>query len=333
MKDIIIGIITGAFVVSSCIPVCLVSAETADQTITPGIEDWRNPSGVIRQIEGVDFNDFIKSFGEDVYIYSDSKNVVLVEPDGKKHHFSTTNVWNRKYSVVKMRAGVEPPVKEINDLIGDGEHLAVTFYRYPDTDEYRFLDLNEEEHEKVIELLKNYSDVISIENRSEITEDVFRFEQLIVSNDIDPEQFIKDYPELDLSLETGENGVQAKSGEKYFKFNEYAASHELYDALVRLDKSGIEYEIWPLKALSSGSVCAEMVDVLYSADEYIVGDVNSDSTIDVTDLTDLSLALIGDKELTAAGQKAADIDGDGAVTLADLARLQQYFSKKIDSLR
>ena len=62
------------------------------------------------------------------------------------------------------------------------------------------------------------------------------------------------------------------------------------------------------------------------------GDLNSDQTIDVTDLTELSLALLGDKELTEDQQKAADIDGDGSVTLADLARLQQFLLKKIDKL-
>ena len=67
-------------------------------------------------------------------------------------------------------------------------------------------------------------------------------------------------------------------------------------------------------------------------DIYRLGDIDSDDIIDVSDLTELSLALIGDKELTAEQKNAADIDGDGAVTLADLARLQQYLSKKIDSL-
>jgi len=62
------------------------------------------------------------------------------------------------------------------------------------------------------------------------------------------------------------------------------------------------------------------------------GDIDLNGTIDVTDLTELSLALIGDKELSDDQQKAADVDGDGAVTLADLARLQQYLSKKIDKL-
>ena len=63
------------------------------------------------------------------------------------------------------------------------------------------------------------------------------------------------------------------------------------------------------------------------------GDINYDGTIDITDLTSLSLALLGDSELTEEQKSAADIDGDGAVTLADLARLQQYLSKKVDSLR
>ncbi|WP_081850124.1 dockerin type I domain-containing protein [Ruminococcus sp. HUN007] len=36
------------------------------------------------------------------------------------------------------------------------------------------------------------------------------------------------------------------------------------------------------------------------------------------------------KTLQQTRKKAADVDGDGAVTIADLARLQQYLSKKID---
>lgn len=61
------------------------------------------------------------------------------------------------------------------------------------------------------------------------------------------------------------------------------------------------------------------------------GDVNCDFTIDVTDLSELSLALIGDRKLSEAQQKAADVDRDGKVTLSDLARMRQYLSKVITS--
>lgn len=67
------------------------------------------------------------------------------------------------------------------------------------------------------------------------------------------------------------------------------------------------------------------------ATRFALGDVDLNDIIDVSDLTELSLALIGDKELTADQQKYSDIDGDGAVTIADLARLQQYLAKKITS--
>ena len=65
---------------------------------------------------------------------------------------------------------------------------------------------------------------------------------------------------------------------------------------------------------------------------YVSGDIDGSGTIDVTDLTEVSLALLGDRDLTDEQQKAADVDGDGSLSLADLAKLRQYLSKKIDSL-
>ena len=62
------------------------------------------------------------------------------------------------------------------------------------------------------------------------------------------------------------------------------------------------------------------------------GDINSDLKIDVTDLSELSLALIGDRKLSEIQQKLADVDKDGKVTLSDLARMRQYLSKVITSL-
>ena len=64
----------------------------------------------------------------------------------------------------------------------------------------------------------------------------------------------------------------------------------------------------------------------------IKGDIDNNARVDLTDLTELSLALLGDRELSVDGQKAADVDGDGDITLADLARLRQYLSKVIPSL-
>lgn len=57
------------------------------------------------------------------------------------------------------------------------------------------------------------------------------------------------------------------------------------------------------------------------------GDINADSEIDLSDLTILSLHLLGDKNLTEEKLKYADCNGDGTVNLADLAHFKQYISK------
>lgn len=63
-----------------------------------------------------------------------------------------------------------------------------------------------------------------------------------------------------------------------------------------------------------------------------VGDINGDGKADLTDLSELSLFLIKDKDLTVEQQAAADVDRDSSVMLADLAKFRQYLSKQISSL-
>jgi len=77
---------------------------------------------------------------------------------------------------------------------------------------------------------------------------------------------------------------------------------------------------------------AEANPTTVPADFTVSGDINSDGKTDLTDLSELSLALVGDKVLTESQQKAADVDGDGEVKLTDLAKLRQYISKVIDKL-
>jgi len=64
----------------------------------------------------------------------------------------------------------------------------------------------------------------------------------------------------------------------------------------------------------------------------MTGDLNSDNKVDITDLSYLSLYLIGDMELNDTQKKAADVDGDAEVKLADLAKMRQFLSRKVSSL-
>ncbi|MCQ2464794.1 MAG: dockerin type I domain-containing protein [Oscillospiraceae bacterium] len=62
------------------------------------------------------------------------------------------------------------------------------------------------------------------------------------------------------------------------------------------------------------------------------GDVDCDGKVDITDLSLLSLYIIGDKKLSENGMKAADTDHDGSVEITDLATLKQFIAKVITTL-
>lgn len=61
--------------------------------------------------------------------------------------------------------------------------------------------------------------------------------------------------------------------------------------------------------------------------DFMYGDLNGDGKADLTDLSYLSLYLLGDIKLNDSQMESADVSYDGAVNLADLAHFKQYVSK------
>ena len=64
-----------------------------------------------------------------------------------------------------------------------------------------------------------------------------------------------------------------------------------------------------------------------NVDKIIYGDLDGDSSADLSDLTLLSLYLLKDTTLEGNTLKAADVNGDGSVNLSDLAHFKQYICK------
>lgn len=65
------------------------------------------------------------------------------------------------------------------------------------------------------------------------------------------------------------------------------------------------------------SAAAEDSNIIY-------GDINGNGVVDLTDLSYLSLYLLGDCSFTKDQLLAADVDGNGEVNIADLPYLKQY---------
>ena len=64
----------------------------------------------------------------------------------------------------------------------------------------------------------------------------------------------------------------------------------------------------------------------------LLGDVNCDGIVDLTDLTELSVGLADKKTFEGQSMINADVKKDGKVDLCDLAALKQFLSKKITKL-
>ena len=58
------------------------------------------------------------------------------------------------------------------------------------------------------------------------------------------------------------------------------------------------------------------------------GDIDYNNSIDITDLSQLSLCLLGEASLNPLQTEIADTTGDGTVNLSDLSRLKQFVSGK-----
>lgn len=63
----------------------------------------------------------------------------------------------------------------------------------------------------------------------------------------------------------------------------------------------------------------------------LLGDVNCDGKVDVTDLSTLAIALADSKKLEGQSAINADVDKDGKQALTDLARIRQYVSHVISA--
>lgn len=76
------------------------------------------------------------------------------------------------------------------------------------------------------------------------------------------------------------------------------------------------------------------VYVEYTAKEsaYIIGDVNQDGKVDVTDATYVQMAVAELIELNAAQALAADANGDGKVDITDATYIQMYVAEIVDHL-
>ena len=87
-----------------------------------------------------------------------------------------------------------------------------------------------------------------------------------------------------------------------------------------------------IKSVLSLSLCmVMMMSVSVHAESRLLGDVDGDGEISITDATIIQRYTVGIKTPVAVTASVADIDGDHAVTVMDASHLQRWMVNVSDS--
>ena len=184
---------------------------------------------------------------------------------------------------------------------------------------------------EISEQLAKADHVTGIEELSEVSVVSEGFVGYIYTeSDLEKDQIIEKYSKYGLEISNvKENTADDTKYIYYFKFKQFIGkgiSDLEYQKNLNelLDDSDIRINFAFNAEISDSKEYSKNIYQACSSDSNF--DINSDGKRDVTDLSMLSLYLIGDLTLTDTQLKASDVDGDGAVTLADLARFKQFLS-------
>ena len=79
-----------------------------------------------------------------------------------------------------------------------------------------------------------------------------------------------------------------------------------------------------------GSQISAEIKTTYSVgDDYILGDVNGDGVVNISDATEIQKYAVGRMNLTEAQLVSGDVNGDGVVNISDATDIQKYAVGKL----
>ena len=276
-----------------------------------------------------------ESFGEDAYVnyynLGEQANALIIDEDGSSY------VFYEKYYQTYISVAEEKtlPLDEINEKIApyaiNGN--AVTGY----TLKVRL----REDQQRVYDILKSYDEVSSIDEKVEIyrvRDSHWAWTGILFESSGDVDKAIELVPEMNFRKEVTKEehelyGVTNEPGLLYLsEFVEFSSSKTLdkniYDSMKKLSESGLKYESFITTLLSIDEKCSSGVFNIYTAEsvksDKITADYDNNGKADLTDLTALSLYLIGDATWNDEQVNNFDCNADGSTNLADLAHLKQY---------
>ncbi len=269
--------------------------------------------------------------------------VAVLSPDGNFHIYQKTDIVR---SFVLMKPDTD--VSKINELLTEYDYGRINaalpehhtrLVKVGESGDVYMLQTRLQDINEIYDIIKSDADVLSIYERKQINKVDGHLYYLMINSPESQEEIIGTFDKLKLIAKDkpfiAEGSDKLKKWEHSFVIGDVEKKPETFEQISQLYSKYDDFELtfWvSTEEEGNSSVYFSESSTVYSSENSKSGDLNFDGKTDLTDLSELSLALVGDKELTEAQQKAADVDGDGAVKLADLAKYRQFLSKIISSL-
>lgn len=283
-------------------------------------------------------SDYLSTYDDDtIVVQTDGKTAIIITGDYEIKYFKE---WSYGTSI-KVKKGADIPLEEVSELIeGDKNRISKLDVDSKSYDEYTLYVSDNEKKTAAYELLKQCPDVISIDEKSSIRQQIspWAVTNITLNGDIDIDALMAEYSELNL---TYDSVLSIPESNVYdFQLSEPlgsgACSKKYYDFFKTLIEKEVDYSLTTMLTTTiNGEADSSQVskNIYTNLEAFDYGDANCDGNVDISDVVLIKGHTINPEKYLLAAPFLADITGNGnGVNAQDAVALQQYLLGTVKSL-
>lgn len=283
-------------------------------------------------------SDYLSTYDDDtIVVQNDDKTAIIITGDYEIKYFKE---WSYGTSI-KVKKGADIPLEEVSELIeGDKNRISKLDVDSKSYDEYTLYISDNEKKTAAYELLKQCPDVISIDEKSSIRQQIspWAVTNITLNGDIDIDALMAEYSELNL---TYDSVLSIPESNVYdFQLSEPlgsgACSKKYYDFFKTLIEKEVDYSLTTMLTTTiNGEADSSQVskNIYTNLEAFDYGDANCDGNVDISDVVLIKGHTINPEKYLLAAPFLADITGNGnGVNAQDAVALQQYLLGTVKSL-
>lgn len=283
-------------------------------------------------------SDYLSTYDDDtIVVQTDGKTAIIITGDYEIKYFKE---WSYGTSI-KVKKGADIPLEEVSELIeGDKNRISKLDVDPKSYDEYTLYVSDNEKKTAAYELLKQCPDVISIDEKSSIRQQIspWAVTNITLNGDIDIDALMAECSELNLTYDSVSSIPESNVYD--FQLSEPlgsgACSKKYYDFFKTLIEKEVDYSLTTMLTTTiNGEADSSQVskNIYTNLEAFDYGDANCDGNVDISDVVLIKGHTINPEKYPLAAPFLADITGNGnGVNAQDAVALQQYLLGTVKSL-